>query len=74
MPMGTSNKKTNQRPQKEGDTEDHDPPRLRREERSVRFERSSHCRAVENYRSLYSISSAQFFLRLRLHVSALTGC
>ena len=46
---------------------------LRREERSVRFEQSSRCRAIQNYRSFDSICLGHSFLRLRLHVIALTG-
>jgi|GraSoiStandDraft_53_1057289.scaffolds.fasta_scaffold1554685_2 hypothetical protein len=74
MPMGTDKNKTEQCPYKERGPEDHTPPQLRTEERSLRFEQTSLCRAIQNYRPVDSIHSGQFFLRLRLHVSTTTGC
>jgi hypothetical protein len=74
MPMETDKNKTKHRPYKERDPEDHRPPRLRMEERSFRFELTSCCRAIQNYRTLDSISPGHFFLRLRLHLNTPTRC
>ncbi len=71
MPMGTNKNKTKQCPYEERGAEDHTPPGLRTEGRSFRFEQTSRCRAIQNYRPLDSISSGHFLLRLRLHVKHL---
>jgi hypothetical protein len=69
MPMETDKNKTKHSPYKERDPEDHGPPRLRTEERSFRFELTSRCRAIQNYRPVDSISPGHFFLHLGLHLN-----
>src|ERR1700720_239628 len=54
VPMGARNKETKQCPQKEWDTEDHIPPRRRREERFYRFEPALRRGAIQNYGPLDS--------------------
>jgi hypothetical protein len=74
VPMVTRNSKTHQRPEKQRDSEDHAPPRLRSRRRALRFQHSSRRRAIQNDRSLDPVCPSHFFLPLILHVRASTGC
>jgi hypothetical protein len=74
MPMETDKNKTKHCPYKERDPENHRPPRLRTDERSFRLELTSRCRAIQNNRTLDSVSPGHFFLPLRLHVNSSRTC
>ena len=72
MPMETDKNKAKKCPQEERRPEDHIPPRLHTVGRPFRFALTSRCRAIQDDRSLDSICSGHFFLRLRLHATAST--
>ena len=74
MPMTTNKNKTKQCPQEGRDPPDHTPPRFRTGEQSFRFQLASRRRAIQKYSPLDSVYLGHFFPRLRLHVSASTGC
>lgn len=74
MPMRTDKNKAKQRSQKERNREEHIPPWLRREARLFLFELTSRRRAIKNDGSCDPNCSGHFFVRLRSHVIASTGC